>query len=180
MRDGRLELRLSDRNSGKSANGQAWLRGQYLAMRINGRIAAYARHGVPLVRDAEGSPEALALAQAVAGRVYQTSTQAAGRNAYVGGRMKFAFCANGEMAYDESDVAAVAGPGFGDTGDMGSSVSRRGQWTVVLYGGAPMIMARWRGTGTSYSLTAYFEVVPSADGRSAEVNGTRLPATGRC
>jgi hypothetical protein len=180
VRGGRLELRLHDASSGKSADGLAWLRGEYLALRINGRLAAYARPGTPLVRDASGSPEAIALARAVAGRIYQTSTQAAGRNASVGSRMKFAFCANGEIAYDESDVAAVSGPGFGDTGDMGSTTSRRGQWSIVMYGGAPTVMAHWRGTGTSYSLTAYFDVVPSADGRSADVNGTRLPLVGKC
>jgi hypothetical protein len=63
---------------------------------------------------------------------------------------------------------------------MGSSVSRRGQWSVVLYAGAPAIMAHWRGTGTSHSLTAYFEVHPEPDGESIELRGQKLRLSGRC
>jgi hypothetical protein len=150
-----------------------------LIITVGGRDVGYARPGKSLVEPGEGSSEALALTRAVMGRVYQTSTQVNGRGAFVGGRMRFALCSNGEIAYDESDLATTGSSSRG-TSDLGSTISRRGEWTVVLYAGAPKVMARWRGSGSSYSLTAYFDVRPSADGRSAEIDGSRLPATGKC
>jgi len=112
--------------------------------------------------------------------VYQTSAQASARGGFVGGRTRLALCASGEIAYDVSDVASVPGASAGTTNDMGSTMSRRGEWTVVLYAGAPAIMARWRGTGSSYSLTAYFDVQAAVDGKSADVDGRRLTLAGRC
>jgi hypothetical protein len=132
------------------------------------------------VRPIDGSPEATAFLNTVNGRVYQVSSTASGRNASVGGRTRLALCSTGEIAYDVSNLASAAGPSFGETMDLGGSTSRRGRWTVVLYAGAPAVMARWQGTGTSYSLTAYFALRPSPDGQTVELNGTRLPAIGRC
>ena len=74
-----------------------------------------------------------------------------------------------------SDVGSVP-----DGGSIGNTVTRRGQWGVVLYAGSPAIKAQWQGTGTSYSLTAYFRVRPAASGNSANVDGVDLPLTGRC
>ena len=64
--------------------------------------------------------------------------------------------------------------------DGGTSWSRRGTWSVVLYAGAPAVRAEWEGTGTTYSLVDYIRIEPSADGESAVVDGTRLPVTGQC
>ena len=177
---GRLELTLVDPASGSSANAMARRRGDYLILSGGGRETGYAHPGTPLVRSAEHSTEARALSAAITGRVYQTSSAASGRGAYVGGRTRLALCANGEIAYDASDLAATTGPAFGSTADLGSSVARRGTWSVVLYAGAPAVVAHWKGTGTSYSLTRYFGVRPAADGRSAEVDGQPLAAAGTC
>jgi hypothetical protein len=176
----RVALRLIDPSSGNGVDAQASRRGPYLIVRGSASSGAYARPGVSLVRDASGNADAVALARAVAGNIYSTSVQATGRNAFVGSRTRLALCSDGSIAYSESDVAAVPGAGFGESGDVGSSVSRRGQWMIVMYAGEPAVMARWAGTGSSYSLTAYFAIRPAADGRSAEVNGSRLPVTGRC
>jgi hypothetical protein len=63
---------------------------------------------------------------------------------------------------------------------MGSTMTRRGTWSVVLYAGAPVVRAQWQGTGTSYSLIAYLRVQPEAGGRSIKVDGESLPMTGQC
>ena len=180
VQNGRAAARMIDVSNGSSRDVEITRRGAYLLLRLPGRVVGYARPGTPLVRDGEGSGEALALAKAVMGRIYQTSSQANGRGSFVGGRTRLALCANGEVAYDFSDLVTVPGNSSGATNDAGSSVSRRGQWTVVLYAGAPMVMTRWQGTGSSYSLTAYFDVLPAADGKSADVDGKRLPVTGSC
>jgi hypothetical protein len=180
VRDGQLELQMTDPSSGSVSQARGRRRGAYLIMHIGQRDIGYARPGMALVQSAETSAEARALASALSGRIYQVTSRTSGRDSFAGGRMRLALCANGEIAYDASDLATTSGPSFGGSADIGSSVSRRGQWSVVLYAGAPTIMARWRGTGTSYSLTAYFEVHPSADASSADVNGTRLPLAGTC
>jgi hypothetical protein len=180
VKNGSAAARLIDLSDGSARDVEIARRGAYLVLRLPGRVVGYGRPGTPLVQDGEGSSEALALAKAVVGRVYQSSAQTSGRGSFVGGRTRLALCANGEVAYDVSDLATVPGNSPGTTSDMGRSVSRRGQWTVVLYAGAPMVMTRWRGSGSSYSLTAYFDVRPATDGRSAEVDGTRLPVTGSC
>jgi hypothetical protein len=180
VQNGRASARMIDVSDGSAHDVEIARRGAYLLLRLPGRVVGYARPGTPLVQDAEGSSEALALAKAVVGRVYQTSAQASSRGSFIGGRTRLALCANGEVAYDFSDLASVPGNSPGTTNDMGTSVSRRGQWTVVLYAGAPTIMTRWRGSGSSYSLTAYFDVQPAADGKSADVDGKRLPMTGTC
>lgn len=177
--DGRLDLRMIDPSSGNAVSAQARRRGAYLVLRGGGRETGYARPGTPLVQSAEGSADAEALQRALAGHVYSTSSQAGGRGAFVGGRTKLALCANGDIAYDASDVATT-GTAPGGAVDMGSSVSRRGRWSVVLYAGAPTVMARWQGTGTSYSLTAYFDVRPAEDGQSVELSGQQLRAAGGC
>ena len=180
VRNGRVTGRLIDASSGTGRDAEFSRRGAYLVLRSGGRTTGYARPGTPLVQDGEGSPEALALAKALVGRIYQSGTQASGRGSFVGGRLRLALCENGEIAYDESDLASVPGASPGATSSMGSSMSRRGRWTVVLFAGAPMVMARWNGSGSSYSLTAYFDVQPAADGKSIELDGKRLPVTGRC
>jgi hypothetical protein len=132
------------------------------------------------VRSADGSAEAETLARQLVGRIYSVTNQASGRGAFVGGRVKLALCADGSIAYDASNLVATPSP-LGDAGvDGGESVSRRGQWSVVLLAGAPMVQARWQGTGSSYSLTRYFTIRPDPSGQSAEVDGKRLPMTGRC
>jgi hypothetical protein len=47
-------------------------------------------------------------------------------------------------------------------------------------GGAPAVRADWEGTGTSYGLTHYFRVRPSANGRSALIDGAEVPLAGEC
>jgi hypothetical protein len=172
-----LRLRMWDPEGSEAdaASATAALRGEYLVLRgPNGSESGYARPGAPLVRDASGSAEAAALAAAVRGRVYALGSQASGRGgAMAGGRVRLALCADGSAAYDASDVATT-----GAGGDIGSSTSRRGGWDLVLLAGAPAVRARWQGTGTSYSLTRYFRVVPEAGG--ATVDGVRLPLAGRC
>jgi hypothetical protein len=163
------------------SQGTFRLRSEFLVFLINGtEISVYARPGRPLVTVAEGSPEATALANAIRGKIYSTNQQVAGRGGFVGGRVKIAFCANGSMSYDASDVGTVPGATSGETNDLGSSISRRGGWNVVLLGGAPVVRADWEGTGTSYSLTRYFRVRPSAQGKSAHIDGAEVPLAGSC
>jgi hypothetical protein len=177
---GGLRLRMWDAegSEGDAVSITAALRGEYLVLRgPNGSESGYARPGAPLVRDASGSAEAAALATALRGRVYALGSQAGGRGgAMAGGRVRLALCADGSAAYDASDVATTGAGSSG--GDVGSSMSRRGGWDVVLLAGAPAVRARWQGTGTSYSLTRYFRVVPEAGG--ATVDGVKLPLAGRC
>jgi hypothetical protein len=180
VHDGRGSVKLVDESSGGAHEVQISRRGAYLVLGTPGHFTGYARPGTPLVQDASGSADAKALARAISGNVYQTSSQASGRGGFVGGRTRLALCANGEVAYDVSDVATVPGASAGATSDMGSTMSRRGEWTIVLFAGAPAVMARWRGTGSSYSLTAYFDVRPGGDGKSVEVDGKRLAVVGRC
>jgi hypothetical protein len=105
--------------------------------------------------------------------------QASGRGGFVGGRVKVAFCSDGSMSYDSSDLGSTgAMPGGGVS--MGSTRTRRGRWSVVLYAGAPAVRADWQGTGTSYSLIEYFRVRPAADGQSAVIDGVPLPRTDSC
>jgi hypothetical protein len=178
LRDGRVALRIGD-GQGRTVEALGLLRGEYLVLRAGEQESGYARPGRPLVTSAEGSPEALALARSIVGRVYATGTQAAGRGAYVGSRTRVAFCADGGMAFDASEMASAPGlPGGGI--DMGGTRTRRGEWTIVLRAGAPVVRATWRGTGSSYALTEYFDVRPAADGRSALIDGARLPAAGQC
>jgi hypothetical protein len=142
---------------------------------IGGSESGYARPGRSLVQAADASPEAAAPTRAIAGRVYSTTTQAAGRGGAIAGtRVRLALCSDGRIEYDASDVASAGG------GSMGDAVARRGAWTVVLYAGTPAVRAQWRGTGTAYSLIAYFRIRPDASGRSANVDATDLPVTGRC
>jgi hypothetical protein len=180
LRDGVAHLRVWDPGGSASdaAEATARRRGEYLVLRTGDEESGYARPGTPLVRPGQGA-EATALARAVSGRVYSTKQEAGGRGAYLGGRVKLALCADGRVEYDASDLAATPGP-LGGGADLGGTVSRRGVWDVVLVAGAPAVRARWEGTGSSYSLTAYFSVAPDAGGRSATVNGTKLPVAGRC
>jgi hypothetical protein len=174
-------VRVWDVQGSESAGGNATIerRGAYLIIRFGNRESPYARPGAPLVQSAEGSAEAARLAQSVAGRVYQTVTQAGGRGGFAGGRMKVAFCSDGRMEYDASNLAST-GASPAQTFDMGSTVTRRGVWRVVLRGGKAVVRAEWQGTGSSYSLTDYFEVSTGQDGRSATINGVDLPSTGGC
>ena len=172
-----LRFRMSDASPNDSRPATARMRGEYLILRVGDSETGYARSGRSLVQSAEGSSEAASLARAVTGRVYSRTSQAGGRGGAIAGvRMRLALCSDGTIEYDASDVGSAPDGG----GSMGSTVTRRGTWTVVLYAGAPAIMAQWRGTGTSYSLTAFFRVRPAPDGRSANVDGTTLPATDRC
>src|SRR4029079_13111968 len=86
IRDGRASARMIDVSDGSAHDVEIARRGAYLVLRLPGKVVAYARPGTPLVQDAEGSSEALALAKAVWGRVYQTSSQTGGRGSFVGGR----------------------------------------------------------------------------------------------
>lgn len=162
------------------AQGTAFRRGDYLVVRVGTYEVALAPPGVPLVLSAEGSAAAAALANAVGGREYSTSTQAHGRGAFVGARVRLALCGDGSVAYSSSDLVATPGGLPGDGVDGGTSWSRRGVWSVVLYAGAPAVRAEWEGTGTTYSLVDYIRIEPAADGGSATVDGLRLPVTGRC
>lgn len=162
------------------ATGTAVRRGQYLLVRVGAYEAALAPPGVPLAVSAEGSAEAAALADQVNGRRYERVTQAHGGGAYVGERVHLALCADGTISYSGSSLAATPGPLPGEGVDGGSSWSRRGRWRIVLYAGAPAVRADWEGTGTTYSLVDYIQIVPAVDGGSAVVDGTRLPVTGRC
>jgi len=175
---GVLVLRVWDTENGSEASavsGRAFRRGEYLVVQAGSGETSYAREGVPLVGSAEGSPSALTLANAIGGRIYSSSNQASGRGAFVGGRVRLALCADGSIEYDESDVASTGGS---DGVDMGSTMSRRGQWSIVLFAGLPAVQAQWSGTGTSYSLTRYFRVEPRSNG--ARVDGRNLAVAGSC
>ena len=178
LRDGALVLQAWDVNNGSADNpiaGRAFRRGEYLVIRIGTGESSYARNGVPLVKSAEGSAPALKLANAIGGKIFSSGNQASGRGGFVGGRMKLALCADGSIAFDASDVASTGG---NDGVDMGSTISRRGQWGIVLFAGLPMVKAQWEGTGSSYSLTRYFRIEPRANG--ARVDGTDLAVSGSC
>lgn len=179
-RAGGLDLRAWDAQNGSpetAVTGRAVRRGDYLILRIGDGETGYARPGIPVVRGAEGSAAAATLAQAIAGRIYSASTQASGRGAFVGNRVRLALCANGTIAFDVSDLASTGGA---DGVDMGDATSRRGQWGVVLLAGTPVVRAHWNGTGSSYSLTRYFRVEPRANGSGARIDGTELPVAGSC
>ena len=179
LANGALQLRVwtADGSPNDAAPAVGRLRGEYLVLRTGANETGYARPGRSLVQRADGSADAAALRRAVAGQIYSQSSQAGGRGgAIVGGRVRLALCSDGRIEYDASDVGSARDAG----GSMGSTTTRRGTWTVVLYAGEPAIEAHWNGTGTSYSLTAYFRVRPDAAGRSANVDGTDLPVTGRC
>ncbi|HUQ20505.1 MAG TPA: hypothetical protein VM099_12900 [Gemmatimonadaceae bacterium] len=179
-RAGGLDLLVWDPQEGTSDNavkGRAVLRDDYLILRAGNGETGYARHGVPLVRSAENSEAAAQIAQSIAGRIYAASTQATGRGAFVGNRVRLALCADGSIAFDVSDLASTGGA---DGVDMGDAMSRRGQWNVVLLAGTPAVRAQWNGTGSSYSLTRYFRVQPLANGSGARIDGTELPVAGTC
>jgi len=177
LRGGALDLRvsISDNGSENTASGRAIRRGEYLIVRVGTTEQAYARKGISLVRSARGSAEGERLARAVSGHIYSATSSTAGRGAFVGGRMRLALCSDGSIAFDASDLATTGGY---NSVDMGSSVSRRGQWSIVLFAGTPVIRAEWNGTGTSYSLTRYFRIEPNS--RGAVVDGTPLPESGTC
>jgi hypothetical protein len=179
-RNGSFDVRLTNQQSGGTTNATLRMRGEYLVLIIGpNEVAGYAREGRPLESNAQNSAEAVAFVRAIQGRVYSTSQQASGRGGFVGGRVKVAFCSDGSMSYDSSnlgDTGAMPGGGV----SMGSTRTRRGRWSVVLYAGAPAVRANWDGTGTSYSLIEYFRVRPAADGRSAVVDGVQLPMTDSC
>jgi hypothetical protein len=182
IRGSSASLRVWNAEQGEAASvdGTAELRGEYLVLRTGGSESVLARPGVPLVKSAEGSAEAAALARAVTGRVFLSSSQASGRDgALVGAHTKLALCSDGTISYDNSKVATT-GSMPGGAVDMGDTIIRRGTWTIVLRGGRPVVRAQWRGTGSSYSLTGYFEIEVSPDSQSAVVNGTRLQASGGC
>jgi hypothetical protein len=179
LANGALQLRFwnvdASPNDATAATGR--LRGEYFIFRAGDSETGYARSGRSLVQSGAGSAEAAAYARALTGRVYSRSNQARGRGgAMVGGRLRYALCSNGAMELDASDVAVTPDGGGGG----GSTTTRRGAWSVVLYAGAPVVRAQWRGTGTSYSLIAYFHVQPEAGGRSIKVGDESLPMTGQC
>ena len=183
VRSGVLEFtgRLMDAEGGDvTASGTAIRRGDYLVVRVGTYEVALAPPGVPLAVSAEGSAGAERLARLVLGREYSSSTQAHGGGAFAGRRVRLALCSDGTVAYSRSDLVATPGALPGGGVDGGSGWSRRGRWSIVLYAGAPTVRADWEGTGTSYSLVDYIRMEPAADGASAVVDGTRLPATGRC
>jgi hypothetical protein len=159
--------------------GRATRRGEFLVLRIGNGESAFGRPGVGLVESAEHSAEAAALARAITGRIYAAGSGAGGRGGYVGGRVRIAFCADGSMAYDASDVASLP-DGAGGGGDMGSTRTRRGTWGIVLRAGAPTVRAEWEGSGSSYSLTEYFQVRAAPGGATAVIDGRELPFSGNC
>ena len=161
-------------------SGTAVRRGAYLIVRLGSYEVALAPPGVSLEVSAEGSAEAAALASRVGGREYSGGTSAHGGGGFVGARTRLALCADGTVAYGRSDLVATPGALPGEGVDGGSGWSRRGTWSVVLYGGVPVVRADWEGTGTSYGLVDYIRIEPSPDGGSAVVDGARLPVTGRC
>jgi hypothetical protein len=179
LRDAGLDLQAWNTNNGPetAVTGRAFRRGEYLIVRIGDGETDYARPDVPLVVSGEGSAAAMTFAQEIGGRIYSSSSQASGSGAFVGNRVRLALCADGTIAYDASDVATTGG----DEGvDMGSTASRRGEWSVVLLAGLPVVRAQWNGTGSSYSLTRYFRIQPGANGSGASVDGVQLPVTGSC
>jgi hypothetical protein len=163
-----------------TAGGTGVRRGEYLILRVGSYEVALAPPGVPLAVSAEGSPDAARLAGQVLGREFASSAQAHGRGAFVGKRVRLALCADGTISYSRSELVATPGALPGGGVDGGSSWSRRGRWTVVLYAGTPVVRADWEGTGSSYSLVDYIRIEPAADGSSATVDGVQLPLTGRC
>lgn len=180
-RNGGFDIQLQNAQSGVTRAASLRLRGEFIILFIDGKeVGGYGRPGRSLVENAAGSPAAAALARSVIGKIFATSRQASGRGAFAGGRQTVSFCSDGSMAYVSSDVASTPGSSPGEGVDMGSTFSRRGRWSVVLYTGVPVVRADWQGTGTSYSLVAYFRVTPSADGRSANVDGVQLPLGGSC
>jgi hypothetical protein len=177
-----VELRAwnSNGSEAQSVPGLAKMRGEFLVLRIGSGESVYARPGSSLVESAANSTEAAALARAVSGKVFQRTSQGGGRDgAFVGGRLRLAICSNGRLEYDESDLATT-GNAPGGTVDFGKTITRRGEWSIVLRGGKPVLRADWQGTGTSYSLTAYFDIVLAPDGRSALIDGARVPLAGGC
>ncbi len=179
-RAGGLDVLAWDAQNGTTetgVTGRAVRRGDYLILRLGNSETGYAHPGVPVVTSAEGSRDAATLAQAVAGRIYSASTQASGRGAFVGNRVRLALCADGGIAFDVSDLASTGGA---NGVDMGDAMSRRGKWSVVLLAGTPAVRAEWNGTGSSYSLTRYFRVQPRSDGSGARVDGTELSVAGSC
>jgi hypothetical protein len=178
LKHGVLALKAWDVDNGSPQapiDGRAFRRDEYLVIRIGSGESSYARNGVPLVKSAEGSASALKFADAIGGKIFSSADQASGRSGFVGGRMRLALCADGNIAFDASDVASTGGS---DGVDMGSTTSRRGQWGIVLFAGLPVVKAEWQGTGSSYSLTRYFRIEPGANG--ARVDGLDLAASGSC
>ena len=179
-RSGGLDLEIIDPetgNPGANVTGRAMRRDEYLVLRVGDNETSYARPGVSLVKSAEGSAAAASLADAIAGRIFTSDSQASGRGAFIGTRVRLALCSDGTIAFDASDVATTGGA---DGVDMGSSTARRGNWDIVLLAGVPAVRAHWSGTGSSYSLTRYFRIQPSADGSSALVDGSSVSASGTC
>ena len=179
LANGALQLRVwsADGSPNEAAAAIGRLRGEYLVLRTGANETGYARPGRSLVQGAEGSADAAALTRAVAGRIYSQTRQAGGRGgAIAGGRVRLALCGDGRIEHDASDVGSARDGG----GSMGSTTTRRGTWMVVLYAGEPAVEAHWNGSGTSYSLTAYFRIRPDGGGRSANVDGVDLPVTGSC
>jgi len=178
LRDGALVIQAWDVNNGSAESavaGRAFRRGEYLVVQVGTGESSYAREGVALVKTAEGSASALQLANAIGGRIYSSGDQASARGAFVGGRKRLALCADGTIAFDASELASTGG---NDDVDMGSTTSRRGRWGIVLFAGVPAVRAEWEGTGSSYSLTRYFRVEPTANG--ARVDGADLASAGSC
>ncbi len=174
-----VEATLED-GSGQSIAATLIRRGEYLVLRVGNSEQGFARPGRSLVQSADGSPAAAALSRTVAGRVYGSSSQAAGGGAFAGGRVRIAFCADRRIEFDASDLAGTPGSLPGQGVDFGSSTARRGRWSVVMLAGAPAIMAEWQGTGTSYALTRYFVARPVANSTALEVDGAALPLIGSC
>jgi len=179
LQNGALDLQAWNTNNGPetAVAGRAFRRGEYLIVRVGDGETDYARPDVPLVVSAEGSAEASTFAQAIAGRIYSSGSQASGSGAFAGSRVRLALCADGTIAFDDSDVATTGGS---DGVDMGSTTSRRGEWSVVLLAGLPVVRAQWNGTGSSYSLTRYFRIQPGANGSGASVDGMQLRFSGSC
>ena len=178
LSNGALQLRIWNAEASPSDAREATgrLRGEYFVFRAGESETGYARPGRSLVQSAEGSAEAAAYARALTGRVYARTNQAGGRGgAIAGGRLRYALCSNGTIEYDASDLASTP-----DGGSMGSTMTRRGTWSVVLHTGVPVVKAQWQGTGTSYSLIAYLTLKPEAGARSIRVDGESLPMTGQC
>ena len=177
-RAGGLDILAWDVATGNEENavkGRGFRRGEYLILRIGDGETSYARPGVSVIRSAEGSAAAEALAARIAGRIYSTTSTSSGRGAFIGSRVRLALCSDASIAFDVSDLATTGGP---DGVDMGGSMSRRGEWGIVLLAGIPVVRAQWAGTGSSYSLTRYFRIQPQGSG--AMVDGTLIPTTGNC
>ena len=168
---------LTDGERGASVRGRAIIRDKYLILRVGDGESSYARPGVSLVQSAEESAAARDLAAAITGRIYSMSNGENGRGAFVGGRRQLALCSDGSISFEASDLAATGGA---ESVDMGSSISRHGNWDIVLYAGLPVVRAKWNGTGSSYSLIRYFHIKPHADRSAANIDGTDLPVTGPC